>query len=663
MLPAAPVWTAEERAHWRPRDRLTPSAWAAARRRIVSKDAAEPGPWRHERAPWAVEILDALGPGGPREVVFVKSARVAGTETGLNWGGWIVDESPAPWGICFPTIEDAREYLQEELRPFLGQHARQHLLGEDGADSFVKSGVRMDHMRIRVVFATSARRLARWTAKRAFGDEVDKWPAFVGKDGSPIALLRRRLQTFGEESKLYLTSTPTTKTGNIWREFQACADRRYFWVPCPHCGDLQRLVWTQLRWPDLPGLDLRAQAERISAERLAWYECGSCKGRIDEQHRAAMAAAGRWRSEGYDFGERPPAERVGYHISALYSTLGITLHAIVATRLRALAAKAEGDIGPLFEFVTQVLGLPYEDEVDAITDPLLMAKKARNRGPARVVPAWAARLICTADTQAKHFKWMTAAWGRGKRARVIDRGRAESFQELEQKTLGARYAVEGYEVDRGPLRAVHVAPSRLYIDSGGGGLNETGDRSRTMDVYAFALARAGRVQPVKGWGGKGMPAALISDRRIKYEPPGAKPGAAAMHVRLLVLDTQTLKDQLAAYLREGIEPPGPDERLEIAAELLDEQMVRELTAESKVMESRGGARVLVWQGLPGRCWDYWDCLVYQLAAAEVEGVVTLPGPEELARTWAERARGGPPRRPGEERPPWVDGTNWWGPGA
>lgn len=658
MSPAAPVWTAEERAHWRPRDRLTPSAWAAARRRIVSKDAAEPGPWRHERAPWAVEILDALGADSPyREVVFMKSARVAGTETLLNWTGWVVDEEPAPLALCYPTIEDAREYVQEELGPFLREHdtLATHLLGEEGKDSFKKSVVQLDHMRLRVVWATSARRLARWTARFLAGDEIDKWPPFVGRDADPISLFRRRNQTYGDRGKLYLTSTPTTPLGAIAREFASCNDRRYFHVPCPHCGVEQRLCWAQVKWPKIEGLDREQLADRVALDGLAWYECISCHGRIEERQRAGMVAAGRWQSEGYEGDERPKSERVGYHISALYSTLGITLHRIVATFLRALAAKARGLFDPFFEFVTQVLGEPFEDTQDSIGSPLLALKKEKAHR-ARIVPAWAGRLLTTVDTQKSTLKWLTCAWSRDLRMRVLDRGVAASFAELEQRTLGARYFVEGYETPKDGRTTVALAPQRLFIDVGGGGLNASGDSSRTHEVYQFALSRPGRVRPVKGWGGQGEPGARISENRVMYTPPGQK--ASPLDVRLLVLDTQALKDLLAKYLREGIEPPGARELLEIPAELLDADMVRELTAEKKVPVKRGAARVLRWEAIPGRAHDYWDCLVYQLAAAEVEGVITSPGPEELARTWLETAQGGP-RRPDREDPPWVDGSGWW----
>ncbi len=662
MVAAAPIWTAEEQALWRPRDKLSPSQWATKNRRIVSKDAAEPGPWRHERAPWAVEILDALGPEGPREVILMKSARVAGTETLLNWKGWITDESPGPMALCFPTIEDAREYVNEELKPFLSQHETlaKHLLGEDGKDSFKKSVIQLDHMRTRVVWATSARKLSRWTAKYLAGDEVDKWPPFVGRDADPISLFRRRNQTHGDNgAKLYLTSTPTTPLGAIAREFASCDERRYFHVPCPHCGTLQRLTWSGVRWPKIEGLDKDALAARVSLDELAWYECSSCKGRIEERHRSAMVAAGRWQSEGYEGDERPRAEKVGYHISALYSTLGITIHRIVATFLRAIAAKARGLFDPFFEFVTQVLGEPFEDTQDAIGVPLLAAKKEKGHR-ARVVPAWAGRVLSVADTQKNHFVWLTAAWGRDMRFRVIDRGTAASFQELEQKTLGARYCVEGYDLARDGRTTVTLSPQRLFIDAGGGGVNVEKDSSRTHEVYQYALSRPGRVKPLKGWGGHGSPSSRISENKVHYTPPGHK--ATPLDVRLLILDTQSLKDVLAKYLREGIDPAGPVERIEIAAELLDAEMIKQMTAERKVPVKRGAARMLRWEAIPGRERDIWDCLVYQIAAAEVEGVVTSEPPEHLARIWSERSRGGPPpTRPGKEDVPWVDGSNWWGP--
>ena len=63
-----------------------------------------------------------------------------------------------------------------------------------------------------------------------------------------MALAEARTRTFSWRRKVFLASTPTIKgLSVIEREFEASDQRRYF-VPCPHCGHRQALVFERLRW-------------------------------------------------------------------------------------------------------------------------------------------------------------------------------------------------------------------------------------------------------------------------------------------------------------------------------------------------------------------------------------------------------------------------------
>src|SRR5690606_19035622 len=49
---------------------------------------------------------------------------------------------------------------------------------------------------------------------------------------------------------------------------------------------------------------------------------------------------------------------------------------------------------------------------------------------AKVVPAWASRIVMTVDTQKDHFWFVVRAWGAGFRSRRLHHGRVATFEEL-----------------------------------------------------------------------------------------------------------------------------------------------------------------------------------------------------------------------------------------
>lgn len=634
------LWTEAERRAWAPPPRLTVSEWAGRHYRIVSKDAAEPGPLRWERAPHAREIADALGPDDPvNDVIYLKPARVMGTETINVVLSFRAAAAPVPAILCYPVEGDAREQMREEVLPCLRANAG---LSDDDVDQ-KSCMIAMPRMNMRIAWAASPAKLSRVTACFVAGDECDKWPPFSGREGSPWSLLCARTETWGYRAKRYLTSTPTTKNGAIWREWESCADKRYRFVPCPLCGALQRLAWANVRWePALPGENRRQHADRLERHpTLVWYECAICKGRIEERHRAAMLNAGAWLDE---HGHEPPkgSLRRGYWLEGqMYSLLGVTLVKLAARWLRAIAAREEGDLSKLMEFVNQALGQPFEEQLGKVDENIFARKAGRGYKPGEV-PKWAGLVLATADTQRSYFKWVVRAWGQGERSRLLARGRAERFEDLERMTLGARFQVQGWDE--------YMAPAKLYIDAGGGG--EKGDTSRTDEVYRFAIARPGRVQPVKGWGGYGRPEILISPRRITYKPPGE--GRNPYEVSLMVLDTQGLKDLLANWI--ALEGDAAGEKWELPADI-DAEYAREMTAERKVVERQGNALIELWKPLPGRARDFFDCEVYQIAAARAERVALMPDEDALERERFARAH---PKKP-EDRDGkrWVDGKGWW----
>ena len=66
-----------------PPPRLSVTQWADTYRRLPTKGAGEPGPWRTSRVPYSEGIMDCLSLDHPaKRIVFIKSVQSAGTEIG-----------------------------------------------------------------------------------------------------------------------------------------------------------------------------------------------------------------------------------------------------------------------------------------------------------------------------------------------------------------------------------------------------------------------------------------------------------------------------------------------------------------------------------------------------------------------------------------------------
>lgn len=615
-LPISAPWTTAERAAFRPPARQSVSEWAESEREIVSLDAAERGRWRNARAPYLRGVMDALSDPTVEEVYLMKAARVGGSEAGKNWLGRTIKQAPGPFLIVFPDEATAKRQLANEIEPLLKTDALKHLL-TDRVRDISKAEIELRHMRIYPAWSGSPTTLAERTIQYVWLSEVDKFPPFSGREADPMSLAKTRTQTYGPRKKIYAESTPTTRNGAIARAFYSAPDRRRYWCPCPLCGAFQTLSWIQVKWPKAePGEDKRALAVRVEAKRLAWYECEHCKGRIDESHKPHMLDQGEWRSEGQ------PASIVAFHISGLMSMLGLTWHRMAAKFLRALVSRYEGDIGPFMEFFTQILGEPFEDQVNSLKDGLFEAKRSKGHKP-RTVPRWASSLVASVDTQRDGFWWVVRAWGRGERSRLIDRGRAPDFAGLEAALRRARYPIEApWEAEFAPVRL-------LGIDSGGGG-DLGSDRSLTDEVYRWCQRHPGWAYPLKGWGGMGSPKAPVTPSKVTYTPPG---GAKTPYdVIVNIIDTQYFKDVLAGLIATEVSE-GADERWEVCDDI-DAEYVEHMTAEKKVAVRKAGGIVERWERQGQRANHLWDCEVMQLALARMIRVEMAAAPEALEATRA-----------------------------
>ena len=328
-----------------------------------------------------------------QRVVIKKAAQVGISEAGINWLGYIMDQVPGPVMLVQPTVDTAQRFSNQRIQPLIEDCPQLLTKVAPARSRNATNTVLMKEFRGGVLIMTGANSavgLRSMPVRFLFLDEIDAYPGDLEDEGDPVALAEARTRTFSFRAKILLTSTPKLKgTSRISREFEL-TDKRFYFVPCPHCRHMQILSFPRLRWE--PGKPETVQ-----------YICEACEEPIREFTKTDMLAGGEWRATA---ASRDPTVR-GYHLSALYSPVGWLSWAMIAR----MHEEAVEDVERRKTFVNTVLGEEWEEEADAVPDWQRLYER-REDWPHGVVPERGLFLTAGADIQADRIEVDVWAWGR-----------------------------------------------------------------------------------------------------------------------------------------------------------------------------------------------------------------------------------------------------------
>lgn len=346
-------------AEFKPTKRIKPSDWAEEFFELP-ETSAEPGKWSKMRAAYQPGILDAIFEPGVQKVTLMCSAQIGKTIILLIIICYLIDLDPCSIMMTQPTTDMAEMFSKEKLSSAIAnvnpvaakivnksRNATSTILMKMFAGGF-----------LRLAGANSPSSLASMSIRAYFGDEIDKYPPSAGKEGDPVKLAIQRTETFWNWL-VFLVSTPSIKENSrIEDEFEESDKRRYF-VPCPHCGHRQHLVWQRFQY---------ANKDTDKADPLSgvYYICENCDRPIEEKHKAQMVRQGEWQATAV---AKDP-KHVGFHINRFYSPW----KGWVDLCLDYEASK--NDKQKLQVFWNATLGLPFE----AIAGEKLDWERLRSRG-------------------------------------------------------------------------------------------------------------------------------------------------------------------------------------------------------------------------------------------------------------------------------------------
>ncbi|MCE4015306.1 phage terminase large subunit family protein [Escherichia coli] len=280
-----------------------------------------------------------------KKIVFETSAQI-GKTTILN--GILFYKSatdPGNAGVLQSTGKETTQWLSGKIRPMIDESEEMQRIVTDKNDRNAVNNTSQIQLRAGgfwyFMSLNSPSHLRGKTLPLMLLDEVDAVETDT-EEGNPIIIAEQRATTFGEDARVFISSTPTSKYGAIHTQYEA-SDKRKYHVPCPTCGHKHELTWENIKF-DWVKIDGKSLPDPNSAR----IECPECHHAFSEGDRARAIKQGEW------IIHQPESRIAGFHVSRLYSPMS-SIKSVVEDYKQAWQTFS------LSTFYNTVLGLPFDD--------------------------------------------------------------------------------------------------------------------------------------------------------------------------------------------------------------------------------------------------------------------------------------------------------------
>lgn len=563
---------------FRPPAMQTVSEWADQNRVLVSESAAEPGPWRTDRAPYQREIMDSFTQPEIWQIVIMASAQVGKSEIELNMMGRAIDLDPGPMLYVQPTDKVAEDYSKRRIAPMIAAcpTLKEKIYKAKGRDA--ANTVNMKTFpggSLAIIGANSPADLSSKPVRYVFMDETDRFPASAGTEGDPQELAERRTETFRHNRKIVKTSTPTVKGASRIEKDYRHGTQEEWHTECPFCHSYSFIRFENIKFEKEEFKNEEGEKDYL-VKRVAW-KCPVCEREVDEH--IAKRQPGKWVSK------NPQAMQNGirsFRLNAFMSPWSDWKD--IARKF----LKAGKDPEKLKVFYNTVLGETWETKINSgLADKLY---KQREHYDAEV-PSGVLLLTMGIDTQDNRLEYEVVGWDRSAQSWGISRGiipgRAdapgvwEEVDELLDRTWKTK-------------RGLKMKILATFMDSGG---------NHTQAVYKECARRQSkRIWAIKGEGGEGKEYCRMM-KRAKGENTAVK----------FIIGVDDGKSGI--MYEAGIEEPGAN-YMHFPIDLrtgYDREYFRGLISEQMVIHRRGGKSVITWEKIYERN-EPLDCRNYARAA-------------------------------------------------
>lgn len=559
----------------KPPPRITVSEWSEENIWLGTDVSSIPGPWRNSLTPYLVEIQNSFNDPAVERVVVMSAARMGKTSALLHCIGYTICHDASPIMVVAPTLDLCEGFSKEQLSPLLRDTKCLRGVVSDPKSRDGNNTIKQKFFPggyIVFAGANSPASLSMRTISKLFLDEVDRFPDSAGQEGDPVRLAERRTQTYQNRGrKIILTSTPTVKHASRIEQAYNQSTMEQWCLPCPSCGHCQPLEWPRLNFETLEHTCL---------------ECGCLHGKAEW-----LAGKGQW------IARNPDSSNRGFQMNALISPF-VTWESLVDEWREAVQLSQYGNNEQLRVFINTALGETFENRGERVDETGLMARREEYYAD---VPDGVCVLTMGVDTQDNRLCYEVVGWGAGKESWAIEYGElwgdprvpgSPVWGQLDAVITKRRTYHNGK-----PVRVMCTA-----IDMGGHASDQ---------VCAYAVARKEwNVWAVRGEGGQGK--ALVKSWSINKKT----------RATVFTLGVDSGKDEMMARLRVTEPGPGfchfPKGENGETVRGIDERFFQGLTAERKVsVQVRGNFHKYIWEKLPGRQNEPFDCGNYASAALAI----------------------------------------------
>ncbi len=622
--------------------------WSDNDRYIAAESGARTtGKWNTSKAPYMRRPMRVAGVDHPAASAWLRwSAKSGKTQVFLNAAFHCIDTAPRSIGIICASDQKQKDFEREVWSPNAkatsAVAAKIMAVKAGGENSSTKHHKRFRGGFLKIINGGSEAQLQQSDLGLLIFEEPSSYPKDVGGRGPTIRQARSRSDAWGDELKELGGGTPNV-IGDcpVTNEVERRSLERYY-LPCPHCGGLQLLVWENMareagrpfficQLPDCGKrighehkLGMLARADELEAEgKAGWLACFQhvlADGTPDKDHPnqppPPVLTPEQWaywyERRGPETGSMLEGRDPSFDgIWQAYSPF--TTWARIWEKFDE--ASKSGDPQDLVVFWQQVLARPFEASygrpatVTLYENRQISARIAGNLTKG-VIPPWAWTLFGAADVQGDRLEW--AVWVAGPLELTEDGILSRLYGRIDSGNIpippvDARAWTELAEITKRTYEGPHIKPigfDRFGVDTGG---------HHTSRAYVFCAGRP-NVMALKGSSDRdAFP--IEAGRRRKAKIGGRVVGEVQLY---LVGTHKTKKDiyfglaQNLAGCETGEHLPGCV-TLEASATELDFQQI---TAEVlKPAEPAKGRKVESWEPVAGTRNEQLDMAVYCHAMA------------------------------------------------
>jgi phage terminase large subunit GpA-like protein len=473
------------------------------------------GPWRNDKAPYLVDIMNSFESPTKTAVIFVASAQCGKTESFLNWLNYVQLCDPSDMLFVQTTMKRAQNYSETNLERFknANREYRNRMLPGRHNDGVLKKRFRSGT--ILNLSWPSITELSGRSVRRIFLTDYDRNEENIGGEGDCFQLAVRRTTSFKHRGMTVAESTPGAEVEDprwepstkheappakkILALYNRGTRKRWYWK-CTGCHTRFEPDFSLMKWEEKQDIPTSANSCYLECPKCEkkYYE-GGVEGR-DSKY--LMNLSGKWLADGCSFdeddniiGEEPISDYDSYWLKGVCAAFS-KWSKLVSEYLEAEQEyEKTGSEEALKTFYNTSLGEPYQykaDEIDRLPEHL--KARAKDLGE-KVVPKGVRFLVANIDVQKNMFVVQVHGYGVNEDVWIVDRFNVKKSDRLDEdghplwvkpgayledwKLLIPKVLQKTYELDDGSERRMEI--KAISCDSAG----QTGVTANAYNFFRY----------------------------------------------------------------------------------------------------------------------------------------------------------------------------------